>query len=157
MMSASDESRRNWVDLLALFLSFLAAIVSISGAIFTYTSQAQIPEVTLWPLPGLVLVDWLLIGVISFVVVSISLRRKTAGWLRMTWLMTGAFIPLIILGALSIGLLVLIAFFFTVTSTFIIAIRYRFKWLENFGFLMLGSMSNLLILILIISLGSSQA
>jgi hypothetical protein len=138
------------VDLLAMFLSFLAAIVSISGAIFTYLSQAQIPEATLWPMPGLVLVDWLLIGVISFVVVSISLRRKTVGWLRMTWLMTGAFIPLIILGALSIGLLVLIAFFFAVISTFIIAIRYRFKWLESFGLLILGSISNLLILILFI-------
>jgi hypothetical protein len=146
------------VDLLAMFLSFLAAIVSISGAIFTYLSQAQIPEATLWPMPGLVLVDWLLIGVISFVVVSISLRRKTVGWLRMTWLMTGAFIPLIILGALSIGLLVLIAFFFAVISTFIIAIRYRFKWLESFGFLILGSISNLLILILFIErLGSGQA
>jgi hypothetical protein len=157
-MSANTESRRNWVDLLAMFLSFLVAIVSLSGAIFTYLSQAQIPKATLWPMPGLVLVDWLLIGVISFVVVSISLRRKTVGWLRMTWLVTGAFIPLIILGALSIGLLVLIAFFFAVISTFIIAIRYRFKWLESFGFLILGSISNLLILILFIErLGSGQA
>jgi hypothetical protein len=156
-MSANTESRRNWVDLLAMFLSFLVAIISLSGAIFTYLSQAQIPEATLWPMPGLVLVDWLLIGVISFVVVSISLRRKTVGWLRMTWLMAGAFIPLIILG-FSIGLIVMIAFFFEVISTFIIAIRYRFKWLESFGYLILGSISNLLILILFIErLGSGQA
>jgi hypothetical protein len=71
--------------------------------------------------------------------------------------MAGAFIPLIILG-FSIGLIVMIAFFFEVISTFIIAIRYRFKWLESFGYLILGSISNLLILILFIErLGSGQA
>jgi hypothetical protein len=157
-MSANSESQRSWMDVLALFFSFLAAIVSLSGAIFTYATQAQIPEATLWPLPGFLLVDWLFIGIISFVVVSISLRRKTVGWLRLTWLLTGAFIPLIILGVVSIGLMVLIAFFFAVISTSIIAIRYRFKWLESFGILMLGSISNLLLLILITSLlVSSQA
>jgi hypothetical protein len=155
-MSTNSQGRRNWVDLLALLFSFLAAIVSITGAIFTYTTQAQIAGTTLWPLPGWVLIDWLITGFISFVVVSISLRKKTSAWLRMTWLLTGAFIPLIILGALSIGYLVLIAFFFAVISTFILAIRYRFKWLESFGILMFGSIGNLIILVFIINLGSGQ-
>jgi hypothetical protein len=149
-MSTNSQGRRNWVDLLALFLSFLAAIVSVSGALFTFTMQTQIGGATLWPLPGLLLIDWLIIGVISFVVVSISLRKKTTTWLRMTWLSTGAVIPLIILGALSIGIFVLVAFFFAVISTFIIAIRQNSKWLESFGFLMLGSIGNLVILSLII-------
>ncbi len=138
------------MDMLAVVLSFLAAIVTFLGAIITFTSQGLITGASLWPLPGLVLVDWLLIGVIGFGVTFFSLRRKTVGWLRMTWLLTGAFIPLIILGAFSIGLFVLVAFFLAVISTFIIAIRHRIKWLESFGFLMLGSIGNLVILALMI-------
>lgn len=149
-MSANTDRGRPWVDMLALVLSFTAAMVTFLGAILTFASQDRIAGASLWPLPGLVLVDWLLIGVIGFVVTFFSLRRKAVGWLRMTWLLTGAFIPLIILGAFSIGLFVLMAFFLAVISTFIIAIRQRIKWLESFGFLMLGSIGNLVILALMI-------
>jgi hypothetical protein len=142
------------VDVLALVLSFLAAIVTFLGVISTYSSQAQLPEVPLWPLPGLVLIDWLLVGVTGFLAVFFSLRRRTVWWHRITWLLTGAFIPLFILGALSIGTLVLMAFFLALISTFIITIRLRWKWLESTGYLLLGSIINLAILALtIISAG----
>lgn len=157
-MSTNGELRQSLVDILALVLSFLAAIVTFSGAIATYVSQAQISGEPLWPLPGLVLTDWLLVGVIGFVAAFFSLRRKTVEWLRMTWLMSGAFIPLIIVGALSIGPVVLIAFLLAIISTFIIAIRHGWRWLESLGFLMLGSIGNMVILVLIIvSAGSGQA
>jgi hypothetical protein len=149
-MSSKGDGRRSWLDLLALILSFLAAIVTFWGAVFTYLSQAQIPEASLWPLPGWMLINWFFVAVFGFIVAFFCLRRKTVGWLRMTWFLTGAFIPLIILGAFSIGLWVFIAFFFTMLSTIFIAIRQKSKWLESFGFLMLGSIINLGILILII-------
>jgi hypothetical protein len=154
-MSTNNEHQRPWVATLALVLSFLAAVVTFFGAIVTYVSQAQVAQASLWPLPGLVLLDWLVIGVVSFISVFFSLRRKTVGWLRLTWLLTGAYIPLIILGAFSIGLLVMLAFFLAVISTFIIAIRHRSKWLESFGLLMLGSISNLVILALMIEYAGS--
>jgi hypothetical protein len=149
-VSTNSERRQPWVDLLALVLSFLASIVTLWGAISTYVSQAQIPETSLWPLPGLVLVDWLHVGVSGFIAAFFSLRRRTVWWHRMTWLLTGAFIPLFILGALSIGPLVLIAFFLALISTFIITIRLRWKWLESIGYLLLGSIINLAILALTI-------
>jgi hypothetical protein len=153
-MSTNGEIKQSKVDLLALVLAFLGAIVSFLGAVAIYSSAAQVSGTPLWPLPGLVLVDWMLIGAISFIATFFSLRKKSAGWLKLIWFMTGTFIPVIVLGAFTIGVLVLIAFFFMVISTFIIAIRQESKWLTSFGYLMLGSIINLGILAVILFLSS---
>ncbi len=153
-MSTNGEIKRSKVDLLAVLLAFLGAIISFLGVVVTYSSVAQVPDTPLWPLPGLVLVDWLLIGSISFIAAFFSLRRKSTGWLNLIWFMTGTFIPVIILGAFTIGLMVLIAFFFIVISTFIIAIKQESKWLTSFGYLMLGSIINLGVLAVILFLSS---
>jgi hypothetical protein len=60
-----DGQRRSWLDFLAVILSFFGAIVSFWGALVTYFTQAQIPEASLWPLPGLILIDWGLLGLVS--------------------------------------------------------------------------------------------
>jgi hypothetical protein len=154
-MNMDSESQSSWVDILALILSFLAAILSFGGAAYTYISQAQISATPLWPLPGIVLVDWVLLGTVGFIAAFFSLRKKTVGWMRSTWFLTGALIPILILGAFSIGPMVLIVFLLAAISTFIIAMRLRLKWLESFGLLMLGSISNLLILTLFIIYANS--
>jgi hypothetical protein len=152
-MSTNGE-RRSWVDLLALVLSFFVAVVSFWGAIVIYISETQIAGESPWPLPGLVLVDWVLIGSLIFVAVFFNLRKKSARWVRATWFLTGAFIPVIIVGAFSIGSLVLITFFLAVISTFIVAIQQESKWLASFGFLMLGSICNLGVLAAILLLSN---
>jgi hypothetical protein len=153
-MSTNGEIKQSKVDLLALVLAFLGAIVSFLGVVAIYSSAAQVSGTPLWPLPGLVLVDWMLIGAISFIATFFCLRKRSAGWLKLIWFMTGTFIPVIILGAFTIGVLVLVAFFFMVISTFIIAIRQESKWLTSFGYLMLGSIINLGILAVILFLSS---
>jgi hypothetical protein len=155
-MDAPIKPKRSWVDLLALTLAFFGALVSFFGALLTYVSQVKIEVTSLWPLPGLVLIDWVLVGSIGFVVAFFSIRKSSAWWLRTAWLLTGAFIPLIILGAFSIGLMVVVAFLLFVVSTIILAIRHQTKWLESFGFLMLGSIGNLGLLMLIITLGTQS-
>jgi hypothetical protein len=154
-MNTDGKIKRSWVDMLALLLAFLGAIVSFWGSVVTYLYLAQNTDGPLWPLPGLVFVDWLLIGTISFVVTFFSLRKKSVGWLKLIWFMTGTFIPVIILGASTIGLFVLIAFILVVISTIIIAIRQESKWLLSFGNLMLGSICNLGVLAVIILLSNS--
>jgi hypothetical protein len=67
---------------------------------------------------------------------------------------TGAFIPLIILGLLSIGSLVFISFLLYLVPTAILAFRNPSNWLVSFGMLMLGSLGNLAIVMLIIAVGS---
>ena len=153
-MNKNGDRGRSWLDFLALVLSFLGAIVSIGGALLTYSSQAQIPDAPLWPLPGFVLLDWVILGLMGFLATFLSFRQSSAKWMQVTWFITGAFIPLIVLGALSIGLFVLIAFLLFVISTIILAIRRRAKWLESFGILMLGAVCNLGILLIVITLGN---
>jgi hypothetical protein len=137
-----------------LVLSFFGAIVSFLGALSTYSSQAQIPEAPLWLLPGMVLLDWVLLGAIGLLTAFFSFRHVSAKWVQAAWFITGTFIPLIILGAFSIGLGVLVAFFLFVVSTIILSIRRRGKWLLSFGLLMLGSICNLGILLIMITLGN---
>jgi hypothetical protein len=152
-VSKKEEGRSSWLDFIAMVLAFLGAFVSFLGAILTFSSQAQTPTASLWPLPGLVLLDWVLLGSIGFFTALFSFRHGSTTWVSVAWFITGTFIPLIILGAFSIGLAVLVAFLLFVVSTVIFAVRQRTKWLTSFGLLMLGSICNLGVLMLMIRLG----
>jgi hypothetical protein len=101
-----------------------------------------------------VLLDWALIGVIGFLVTFLSIRMDTSKWLRAFWFCTGAFLPLIILGAFSIGPFALIVFLLFLISAILLLIRRGSKWLESVGFLIIGAICNLGLLLIIISLGN---
>jgi len=150
-LNKKDEPRSSWLDFVALILSFFGAIVSIGGALLISSSQAQSP---LWPLPGFVLLDWALLGFIGFLAVYLSFRQSSTRWMQLTLIITGALIPLIVLGVLSIGSIVLISFLFFVISTIILSIRKKAKWLESAGIFMLGAIGNLGLLLIIITLGN---
>jgi hypothetical protein len=153
-MNENCERGRSWLDFIALSISFLGALVSIGGAVLILSDEASLAMTPVWPLPGFVLLDWAVLGFIVFLTAYLSFRQISAKWLQVSWFITGAFIPLIVLGALSIGLFVLIAFLLFVISTIILAIRRRAKWLESFGLLMLGAVCNLGILLIVITLGN---
>jgi hypothetical protein len=137
-----------------MVLSFFGAILSIGGALLTYSSQAQIPEASIWPLPGFVLLDWANLGLFGFLTTILCFRQSSTKWLQVTWFITGMFIPLIVLGAFSIGSAVLIVFLLFVISTIILAIRKRAKWLESIGLVLLGAICNLGVLLVVITLGN---
>jgi hypothetical protein len=153
-MSENGDRGSSWLDFIALSVSFLGALVSIGGAVLILLDEASITMTPVWPLPGFVLLDWAVLGFIVFLATYLSFRQISAKWLLVAWFITGAFIPLIVLGALSIGLFVLITFLLFVISTIILAIRKRAKWLESFGLLMLGAVCNLGILLIMITLGN---
>lgn len=143
-----------WLNLLAQVLSFLAVLISFLGATIAYLNQVRNAVTPLWPLPGLILVDWALLGAIGFAATYLVVRGARGKWLRGGWFISGAFIPLIILGAFSIGPFVLLAFLLYVISTIILTVQRKSQWLLSFGLLMLGSFINLGLLMLIITLGS---
>jgi hypothetical protein len=145
---------RSWLDYLAVEITFLAAIVAFFGALVTYYAEAQIPEASLWPLPGLVLFDWVLLALIGFIITYFCFQQSSTKWLYVAWFITGTFIPLSILGAPSIGLGVLITLFMFVVTTIFFTIRQAGKLLQSFGLLMLGSICNLGVLSLVITLGT---
>lgn len=154
-MSEGTEQKRSWVDLLALVIAFIGVTISFFWSISIYISQAETsPGISMWPLPGLALVDWVLMGTLGFIAVFFSLRKDSKRWRNATWIFTGAFIPLIILGLLSIGLMVFISFLFMLISTAILTWRARTSWLASFGLIMLGSIGNLAIMMGIIFLSS---
>jgi hypothetical protein len=156
LMNKEDGRRNSWSGILALILAFFGAIVSFWGALVTYVSQAQNPEASLWPLPGLVLINWVFLGLMAFITAYLSFRQRSTKWVRLAWLITGMLIPLIVLGAFSIGLAVLVAFLLFVFSTIILAVRQESKWLESFVLLMFGAIVNLGILWIIIILGNQS-
>jgi hypothetical protein len=138
-------------------LAFVGAVISLVGAVSVYIGQAKIGNSPLWPLPGLVLLIWALLGVNGLVAAYLSTRQDTASWERGLWLISGAFIPIIILGALSIGPYVFITFLLLSISALILAFTRRTKWLVSLGWLVLGAVLDLGVLLLVISLGGSPS
>jgi hypothetical protein len=155
-LDEGENRRYSFVDIAAIVIAFLGAVTCVVGSIAIYISQAQFAGGFLWPLPGLVLLLWALLGLLSSVAAYLSFFRSSIRWLQTLIFLTGAFIPLIIIGAFSIGSLVMIGFVFFLVSMLILAVRKKAKFLESFGLLMLGSISNLMLLYIIITLGGSS-
>jgi hypothetical protein len=149
-----SEAQGRWVDIVALFLSAIGALAAIAGAVLIGFSQAQAGGSTVWPLPGLVLLDWAILGAAGACIAFLTAQSMSVKWVNAYWLITGAFIPLIILGILSIGLYVLITYVLYLISAIILSVRRHPKWLNCFGIFMLGVLGNLGILLLFISLGN---
>ncbi len=145
-----------WINLFALLLSLFSIIVSAGGALSTYFYQLGIPEAPLWPLPGLVLSYWIVLGIASFMLIGVTSFSLSPRWLRAAWGITGAYIPLAIIGAFSIGTLVLIASFLSLISTLLLSVRIRLNWLKCFNFFWLGAICSLLVVLLIVSLGKGS-
>ncbi len=142
-------------DFFGLVIAFVGGILCVVGAIWTYVTQVQFGASPMWPLPGLVLTEWAILGIVGFTAAYITFRKNVVIWQQTTWAISGAFIPLIIVGAFSIGPFVLIEFGLFMISSLFLSVQRRPKWLENFGLLMLGAIINLGILYAIITLSGS--
>jgi hypothetical protein len=154
-MNTTDDQQLGWIDFLALGFSFFAAIVTVWVALSIVSFQGQAAGEPLWPLPGFVLLDWVLLGVMGFITTYFCIRRLAVRWLQAMWFITGAFIPLIILGAFSIGVVVLLVFVLFLISSTIVSIRQKAKWLQSLGLMLLGGAGNLILLLIIIALGNT--
>jgi hypothetical protein len=154
-MENSKPYQPGWVDYLALGFSFFAVAFSTWAALAVASYQPQVPGESLWPLPGLVLLLWVLLAMVGFVSAYLCMKRVTVKWQRALWATLGTFIPLMILGAFSIGTAVFLVFVLFLISALIFSIRQRAMWLVNIGFLMLGGVGNLTLLLIIIGLSNA--
>ncbi len=155
-MNDNQQAQISRGDFIGLVVAFVGGILCVIGTIWTYVTQVQAGATSLWPLPGLVLVDWALLGIIGFFAAYIIFRKNTVIWQQVIWSISGAFIPLIILGGASIGPFVLIEFGLFMVCSLFLSVQRRPKWLENFGLLMLGAIINLVVLSAMIALGGSR-
>ena len=154
-MDQPESFQPNWVDYLALGFPFFALVFSIWAVISVASVQKQISTESLWPLPGLVLLLWILLASFGFISAYLCMIRISIKWQQALWAISGTFIPLMILGALSIGIAVFLVFILFIISAIILSVRQRAKWLKSLGFLLLGGVSNLILLLLIIALSNA--
>ncbi len=140
-------------DFIGLASALISGLFSVGAAIGMYRPLAQGVSGSLWPLRFLLL-DWALIGIIDFIAAYFVFRWSSSRWQLASLALTGALIPIIIMGAYSIGPLVLIAFVLFVVSYVLFALCRKPKWLESIGALALGIIVNLGLLLLLITLAN---
>jgi hypothetical protein len=156
-MNSEQGTSSKLVTSIILILAFISTLVAIAGSIIFFVNQFQNSPSFLFPLPGLVLIDWAALGILGFFGVYFGVKQTPTFWSRIAWVVIGAFLPLIILGAFSIGFFVFISLSFFLASTILISILNKngTKWLNSFGLVMLGALCNLGLLYIFIVLGNA--
>lgn len=143
----------NWKGAGAIILALVGALVAVGGSTLVFTNQAQMTGAAIWPLPGGVLMDWAILGLLGFFASVNGSQPAPTYWRKVAWFVPGALIPLVILGAFSIGLLVFISVPFFLVAAILIALQTATKWLEHLKHFLFGVVCNLGILVLLIALG----
>lgn len=152
-MDKDQSMNRQWLEILATGLSAVGALVAIAGAMLVLSSQSAGAGDSIWPLPGFVMIDWAIFGVLGFLSAYLGSKPLPEYWAKATWFTAGALIPLMVLGALSIGPYVLISLVFLSASAVLVTIVKRLKGRDIFGALALGIVLNLGLLLGLIVLG----
>ncbi len=149
------ETKQPRISFLVLVLGFAGMLFSVGGAVLFFTNQIQLSGASLWPLSDLALIDWAGVGFLGFLSALLAIRSSIKYWLIAAWIAAGALLPLIILGAFSIGLDVLPSLPFVLASAILVSVQKRMPWLDCLALFMLGAVGNLgIILILMILAGN---
>lgn len=135
---------------LTYYSSILLAMCGAVFALLTAVIVIQDQGLELRPLPGFILLDCMLLGILGFLGVFFSNKPNGSTWLKVTWFVVGALLPLVILGAFSIGLFVLFSMLFFLAAATILTIQSKGDRLQNIGVIILGVIGNLAIALLII-------
>lgn len=81
-----------------------AAITTSIAAVFTQQqSSVQAPGGSLWPFPGIVLLEIAVFGLMGLVAVALDSAERPLYWGMLTWVVVGALIGLVFLGIFSVG------------------------------------------------------
>ncbi len=151
-MDQITERRIPRADFIGLAAGVIGAIISIVGAIWVYVTQAAGGTSPMWPLPGLALLDWAVLGIFVFIATYMVFRWSSIGWQQSTWFLAGALIPLTVLGAFSIGPFVLITLLLLVISIVLLALCRKPRWLPSILAFFIGGIINLAFLYIVIAL-----
>jgi hypothetical protein len=125
----------------------LSAAVSLGGGIGFAAQQASAPGESIWPLPGLVLLDWAALGVIGFTGILLAENPQDLAWFGASWFVTGALLPLAILGAFSIGPFVFISLVALLIAVILTSLQLKLSPLPHLKFLFIGIIANLALLL----------
>jgi hypothetical protein len=133
-------------------LVVLGALLCIAGAASFWQSQLSLPDASLWPLPALVLLEWILLGAVGTIAAFGDQRSERSGWTNIRWAVCGALFGLLILGLFSIGPLVLLAALSFLGAAMLADRRYQRRMNAPLGVLTAGTVGNIGLLLTMISL-----
>jgi hypothetical protein len=154
-MSTNPDKSNKLVTPIVLILAFIGTLVAIAGSITFFVNQLQNSPSFLFPLPGLVLIDWAVLGILGFFGAYFGVKLTPSFWLKIAWFVIGAFLPLMILGLFSIGLFIFISLPFFLASIILISIRNKMMWLNSLGLVLLGAVGNFALLYVFVALGNA--
>lgn len=138
--------------IISILLSVTGGILATAAAGAFTAQQANISGSDIFPMPFLALLDWGILGIAGAVYIILAELRSEPRQLQGAWGILGAYIPLILLGALTIGPLALVSAAFLLVAAMILTVRYKAPYLRQLGFLVIGGLVNLVILIALILL-----
>jgi hypothetical protein len=134
----------------------LSAAIALGGGIGFAAQQAGLasaPGASIWPLPGLVLLEWAAFGVVGFMGILLAENPHNLSWFGASWFVIGAFLPLAALGALSIGPFVFISLATLLIAAILTSLQLKISLLPRLKFLLIGIIANLGLLLGVILLG----
>jgi hypothetical protein len=141
-------------NLIERVLVSLAAVMSILGAAAIWSSEASIQSSALWPLPALVLFNWAGLGFLGALAVYLAEKSDRNWLLGIPWAITGALLPMVVLGVFSIGPLVLVSALLFLVASAVVTLRRQRSFLHGLGLLLVGSVGNVALLFLLIAIGN---
>jgi hypothetical protein len=131
-------------------LAAIGAGICVGVAILFWLSQASLSGDSLWPLPALVLIETALLGLAGLVAVARDQDNHTLRWGTVTWAACGGLIALTVIGAWSIGTLLLWAVLAFALAGIFSDLRRDRKILSSLGVLAFGAIGNAILLLLLI-------
>ncbi len=134
-------------------LGALGAGIALTGALGIGASQLDTPGASIWPMPGLVLLEWAGLGLLGFVGLIAEGSWKRTFDLVDTWFVVGALIPLMVIGAFSIGPFVLLSLLAFLVAVLLASVQAKGNWLRYLKALLIGAIANFALLYLFITLG----
>jgi hypothetical protein len=152
----NDNGMKSLSRIIQWTLGALGAGIALLGALGIGASQPNAPGVSIWPMPGLVLLEWAVLGLLGFVGFIAEASWKRVINLTVTWYVVGALIPMMVIGAFSIGLLVLMTLLAFLVAALLASTQAKENWLRIFKTLLIGAISNLALLVLFIILGRAH-
>jgi hypothetical protein len=132
----------------------IGAVICLVGAYTVAVAQASVRTpgnpvwLSIWPLPGLALLEWSVLGMVALV----GVVWGRPGTLTLAWVACGALAALVILGAASIGLTVLLALVFLTVAALLASMRRERNLFRDAGSFLLGTLVNFALFALLILL-----
>jgi hypothetical protein len=145
--------------LIRWILAALSAAIALGGGIGFAAQQAGLasaPGETIWPLPGLVLLEWAAFGVVGFMGILLTENPSNLSWFSASWFVIGAFLPLVVLGALSIGPFVFLSLVALLIAAVLTCLQLKISLLPRLKYLLIGIVANLGLLLGLILLAQPR-